>query len=227
MARTPRLAWARAPRPASAQSASGSASPPLLPAGQVVIPDGQTTANFTISLAGGIGSDASKTLAVELLSASGLQLLGPFASTQIVNNHPVEGVPAVPDFQQVSGPGILIHNGNSWTLDLGAVQQGQHLDPLQFAAANDGPFPGADFLSGSLEAAGTGFTTTLGSPFSGLSAHAIINEVEVDVDTSTLGTFTETITLHPSESNITGFSGALPDQVLTITERWFRRRRSG
>jgi len=125
----------------------------------------------------------------------------------------------VPDFQQLAGPGILIHNGNSWTLDLGAVQQGQHLGVLKFASANDGSFAIADLLAGSLEAAGSGFTATLGAPFAGLASGSILNNVEVSADTSTLGTHTETITLHSSESNVTGFSAALPDQVLTITEK--------
>jgi hypothetical protein len=184
----------------------------LLPSGQVTIPDGQTTAQFVVTLEGGIGSKASEILQVSLSNSNATAVIGQAANTVIVNNQPTAGLPAVPAFE-----GPVKQNGNHWTYDLGALQQGAQLAPVDFLVANHGVY-GADTLTGSLEASGSGFGVTLGGPFTGLAATAYLNDISVTADTSTPGVHTETITLHSSDTNASGYDAALPDQILTITD---------
>ena len=76
----------------------------------------------------------------------------------------------------------------------------------------------ADALSGSLTVAGSSAFTNGGTAaFSGLGAGQADTAPVVTLNTDNAGTFSETITLAATGSNASGFSGALPDQVLTIT----------
>jgi RHS repeat-associated protein len=106
---------------------------------------------------------------------------------------------------------------NTYTLDLGAVVQGQAPLVASIAALNaaNGPaddLNGAFTLSGDPEFSNTGF-----DPFSAtVAGESSANDV-VKLNTNATGTFSETIVLHPTDTNNTGYSAVLPDQILKIT----------
>ena len=180
---------------AGSNSVTASSFGGLLPTGAVTILDGQTTATFTVDLTGGIGSAAAETLEVQLQDQSGVTFLGSTAQTQIINGQPTAGPAAVPIFV-----GANSQNGNNWSINLGAIQQGTTVNALSLGVANAGGYL-ADLLSGALSASGTGFNVTLGSAFSNLVGAGYLSNISVAVDTSKLGQHTETITFTSTDSN--------------------------
>ena len=127
--------------------------------------------------------------------------------------------PAVAEIQKVGGVGTLTQTGdNAYTLDLGATTQGSagllaDLDVLNAAAvpsdALNGSFTGP---TGDPEYANGGFGT-----FSGYTAGYASGQDAVELTTYKVGTFTETFTLHPTETLSDGTTTALPDQTVTVT----------
>jgi hypothetical protein len=186
-----------------------------LPTGQVTLLAGQSSATITISIPNTAIVAASEALRVQITNAGGVQVFGGLADVDVANNTPVAGTHASPAFEKLFGAGVLGHAGNSWTLNLGAFVQGQQVDDLLLAVANLVNSPG-NSLSGSFGSGGSGFTLTGVSAFTDLAAGAD-KAFSLGVDTSSVGTHTLTLTLHSSESNVTGFSAALADQTLTIS----------
>jgi hypothetical protein len=124
---------------------------------------------------------------------------------------------ADPGFELASGPGSLTEEGAHWTLDLGTLTQGTDPGPAVLDVANRAA-PPADALGGSFEVAGDGFSVSGADPFSGLAAGESLAALSLLADTTAPGTHTETITLHPSGSNASGFQEVLPDVTLTVTD---------
>src|SRR5262249_32734344 len=76
----------------------------------------------------------------------------------------------------------------------------------------------ADLLAGTFDISGSSAFGNSGfDAFSGLGAGAADTAPTVTLDTSTSGIVSETITLHGTGSNASGYSGALADRTLTIT----------
>lgn len=127
-----------------------------------------------------------------------------------VNNYAVAAI------QQLSGPGTITQNGNTYTLDLGTLKagSGQIIDTLDVDNAVSGP---ADFLSGALSASGdAAFGNTGLGAFGPLSA-GDDNQFSVALDTTNIGEFTETITLTANGSNPSGYDGALAGETLVVS----------
>ena len=110
--------------------------------------------------------------------------------------------------------------GNGDTIDLGPFSQGASPFVLTLTVRNAATGP-ADLLSGSfsiLPPDGTPPFTNMGfNAFSGLQAGLTISNLAVSIDTSALGLFSETITLLPTGSNASGYSGDLTAETFTIS----------
>ncbi|WP_431268142.1 hypothetical protein [Dankookia sp. P2] len=55
-------------------------------------------------------------------------------------------------------------------------------------------------------------------PFAGLAAGDALAALSLQFDTTTPGAHAETITLHPTSANASGFLGNLPAVTLTVTD---------
>ncbi len=124
---------------------------------------------------------------------------------------------AVAALEETSGGGTWSQSGTSYTLSLGSIAQGAAPVTVGLGVLNNVTGP-ADLLSGSfITSGGSAFTLAGFGTFSALGAGAADTQPSVTLSASTAGTFTETITLDPTGSNASGYSGALPDETLTIT----------
>jgi hypothetical protein len=123
---------------------------------------------------------------------------------------------ANPAFEEISGGGTLSRNGNSFTIDLGTIVQGSGPLTVDLGVLNDVSGP-ADLLSGSFQETGSSAFANALSSFAGVAAGQSANVGTATLDTSTAGTFTETITLAPVGSNPSGYSADLSSQTLTVT----------
>ena len=120
--------------------------------------------------------------------------------------------------------GTLTQSGNSWTLDLGTVALGSYGADATVEIVNAAPSPFySDALTGTAEVSTppdggfiqaindlTGQTAFGNGGFLALGVFQPYGDV--------LGTHSETITFHAVSSNNSGFSGALPDETITIID---------
>ncbi|HEY1935546.1 MAG TPA: VWD domain-containing protein [Acetobacteraceae bacterium] len=189
-----------------------------LPSGFVTVPAGQTTTQFTVTLpAGVLGSAPSSNLQVSISSTNGDPIFGHTAQSEIDNNQPVAGNPAVPQLTLASGPGVFAGSGGNFTLNLGTLVAGEGSlqDRFQFANAALAP---ADFVGGSIAASGSGFTVYGAQPLTPLSAGASYQGLVVQTNSGATGPQSETIVISPMDENITGYSSILPAETIVITD---------
>ncbi|MEO6839513.1 MAG: Hint domain-containing protein, partial [Bradyrhizobium sp.] len=188
-----------------------------LPTGQVTIAAGSSSATVSIPVAStALGAAASELLRVQITDAAGVPVLTPTADVSVNNPAVTAGTHAIPGFAEISGGGTLTQSGNNYTLDLGSVAEGG-TSAVEIAVFNGAP-ASANQLGGAFATTGSGFTTTGTGPFSGIAAGQLQAGVDIAADTFVLGAHSETLTLHPTESNPSGFSGTLSDITLTITD---------
>jgi hypothetical protein len=120
-------------------------------------------------------------------------------------------------FEVSSGATALSQSGNTYTLNFGTVTQGATglTDILAVLNSATGL---ADLLGGSFTSGGsaTGFDLSGFEAFSGLGAGQSSSGLTVGLDTSEVGSFMDTITLHSAGSNASGYSGALDDLTLVL-----------
>jgi hypothetical protein len=191
----------------------------IAPSGQVVIPAGQTTSTFTITVPlSALGTSASANLGVQISSPASVPLVVPTAQTTIVNP-PTPGPPPEPEIAPLFSFGTFTHIGNDYTLSLGALQFGQFLPTLQFAVINAAA-AGADELGGTFTVApSVGFTVlgaslpqpiAAGQDYEGLT----LTPTETKIDSES----TEIITFTPVDTNPSGYSATLAPLTLTITD---------
>jgi hypothetical protein len=190
----------------------------VLPHGTVTIAAGQTSAVFTVALpANVLGSLPYENLQV-LISPEGTEtVFAPVAQTMVLNTGPTAGNPAQPLIEGVSGHGDLSGAGTSYVLNLGTVYQ--YGTPLEagYGVLNNGIIP-SDLLSGSFAFSGSGEFVNSGlSPFTPMGAGSADTAPVVELKTDSVGTFTETVTVSPTDSNATGYSASLAPITLTIT----------
>jgi len=120
-------------------------------------------------------------------------------------------------FENISGFGTFTNSGTLWSLNLGTVSEGSAPLAIDLGVLNAAAGE-SDLLSGSLAASGpSAFTASGLAAFSNLAAGQADIAPSITLSTDTGGTFTETITLTPSQSNLSGFSAALPTETLTVT----------
>jgi Ca2+-binding RTX toxin-like protein len=122
--------------------------------------------------------------------------------------------------EKVSGAGTFGGSAAAgYTLDLGTVSFGATGPTVNLGALNAALGP-SDLLKGSFVIGGpnaSAFTNSNLGAFSGLDAGQADTSPVVTLNTSAVGTFTETITLDATGYNAGGFSGALTAETLTIT----------
>jgi hypothetical protein len=194
---------------------------------------GTVTGGFTGSgtLGAGLAAGASKTLSFGLNTGtagvfSGSAALvfashdtdltdaavaaGPIALSGTVDNY------ATATIEDLAGGGSFTQNGSLFSLNLGAVALGSSVKVASLGVLNSAAGL-ADLLSGSFAVGGSGFINNGLTAFTGLAAGQADIVPTISLTTGTLGTFTETITLLATGSNASGFSAALPREVLTVT----------
>ena len=163
------------------------------------------SATFNIASDGGTGAGSIDGLGQTTLT----QQTAPLSVT--VNNY------ANPAFELVSGVGSLSRNGNSFTLDLGTISHNSGALTVGLGVLNNVTGP-ADLLAGLLQASGSASFSASGlDSFAGLGAGQADTAPSVTLNTNSTGQQTETITLTPTGSNASGYSGALATETLTIT----------
>ena len=121
-------------------------------------------------------------------------------------------------FAQFSGSGSFTETDSThYKLNFGSVTLGS--SPLSVSLGVLNSASGlADLLSGNFTIVGArGFSNNGFSGFSGLAAGQKSSPSQVTFQTTTTGTFTETITLSARGSNTSGFNGTLSPETLTIT----------
>jgi hypothetical protein len=122
---------------------------------------------------------------------------------------------ANPVFKAASG--TLTHEGSAYTLDLGAFAMGDAQVSAGLSLVNDVAGP-ADSVSGTFALSGPAAFTLAGfGPVTALAAGASDAAPTIGFDPSAAGTFAETITFTPTESDGAGFTAALAPVTLTVT----------
>ena len=153
-----------------------------------------------VSDGSGIDTLGTTTLGSELVSLTGT-----------VNNFATLGV------SLISGPGKLSESGTTLTLNLGSVAKGATAPAESIGILNNAKGP-ADLLSGSLSLSGStsSFIDNSATTFSGIGAGSVSTGHTVSLKTGNVGTFSETITVHASGSNASGYSGALTTDTFIV-----------
>ena len=191
-----------------------------LPTGSVVIAAGQTSAQFSIAVPqGALGSAPDEALQVQVSATDGTPVFTPRASTVVANSQPVSGSPALPLLSDLTDPGALTAtSATSYTLDLGALTQSQQAAVQQLAVQNAAAAP-ADALSGNFSAPlGAGFTITGNDLATALAAGQSYTGLLVTPQTARVGSFSETFTFTPTESNASGYTQQFAPITLTIVD---------
>ena len=140
-----------------------------------------------------------------------------FASTTTVQVQGVVDNYAVSRIEELGGDGRLTRDGQSYVLNLGTTSlHGRDLSAdLGLLNAAIGP---ADVLSATFTGP-SGDSEYVNSGFAGVGGIGgqSADEVgSVTLTTAVAGAFTETLVIHPTGSNASGYSGALARQTLTI-----------
>ncbi|WP_206742638.1 Hint domain-containing protein [Acidisphaera rubrifaciens] len=189
----------------------------ILPTGTVVIAAGQTLGQFTIDLpSNALGTLATDGVEVQIGTTGGLGLID--GTAQATVDQPIAGPSPVPQIVDLTNLGTFTQQGSTYLLDLGNIQYGEPLPPIQFAIENLGS-TGSDSLGGTLSA-----TTVEGFSVSGDSLPSAIGSgleytgLNVAVDYAKFGPNEETITYTPTDTNGTGFNKTLPTETITVRD---------
>ncbi len=186
--------------------------------GSVQIAAGQTSAQIVVDvLANALDSLPSANLQVTVTPTGGETTIGATAQTEIVSPTPTAGNPAKALIQELSGSGSLTGSGTSYTLNLGsAVQNGNPLF-ANLGIENGATVP-ADNLSGLFTINGQPEYFNSGfDPFSNIAPGAADSEPVITLNTGTIGVFTETVVLDPTDTNASGYSAVQSDVTVTVT----------
>ena len=190
-----------------------------LPSGSVTIAAGQTSAVFTVALpANVLGTTPDQELQVVITPTGGESVFAPLAETEILATTPTEGNPAQPLVEQLSGTGTLTASSpTAYILNLGTTVE--YSNPLLagLGVLNNGVIP-SDLLSGSFIVNGsTQYDNSGFAPFTPIGAGVADTAPELELLTNQIGTFTETLTLSPTDSNLTGFTTSLAPVQVVVT----------
>lgn len=209
------ITWSALPPGAGFVTAAGYGG--ILPTGTVVIAAGLTLGQFTIDLpSGALGTLATDGVDVQIAATGGHGLFG--GTAQATVDQPIAGPSPVPQIVDLTNVGSFTQRGNDYVLDLGNIQYGEPLPPIQFAIENLGSTE-SDSLGGTLTA-----TTVEGFSVSGDSLPSAIGPsleytgLNVGVDYTKFGPNEETITYTPTDTNGTVFNKTLPTEAITVQD---------
>jgi len=194
----------------------GSVSAPFQGSGSLAGVAAAATGALTVSLNTGSAGAFSGTATLALQSydaelADASVTASPVALTGTVDNYAVAAI------TKVSGGASLTQSGQNYVLNLGSAYQGTSFGSVTLGVLNAAPGL-ADLLSGSFSVSGSSAFTNFGfGPFSGLAAGQSETAQSISLATTSSGTYTETITLSPTGSNASGYSGTLAPETVTVT----------
>jgi hypothetical protein len=164
------------------------------------------TVTLRLTSTGVVGGAAVAGLAPLDLGSAAIQI-----SAQ-VNNF------AAPELNKTSGQGALIeHSETSYSVDFGTVPAGSHDPQATLEFLNEALAPADDLAGNWMVTADPVFTFSGFDPFSDLDAGEALANLKINLDTSTVGTFSGRILLNPRSENASGFSGTLPQVAIHIT----------
>ena len=173
---------------------------------------------ISTAAAGGVSGSVTLDLQSDGTGIDGLGALD--LGQQTINVNATVDNYAIAALQKVSGAGTLSGDAaNGYALDLGTVQLGASAPTISLAALNAATGQ-ADLLEGSFVIGGAdpgAFSDGGFGPFSELAAGQSDTGLNVALNTSQAGTFSETITFDPTGYNASGYSGALAPETLTVT----------
>jgi hypothetical protein len=115
-----------------------------------------------------------------------------------------------------SGAATLTGGGNAYTVDFGRRTLGEASPVITLRLTNSAAAP-ADTLAGSFAAAAPDFTLSGFGSFSNLAAGQSQTNLTVALQTDSLGSFSQTITLNGLSQNTSGYNGALGPVTITLT----------
>ena len=186
-----------------------------LPTGTVTILAGQSSAEFTVTVAeGGLGAGTSATLMVQATPRGSIGTLNTSAQSLIVVPKP-ESPPLI-TVRNLSQNDMLTQLGNTYNLDLGAIPFSSADSSINLAIGNTAGV-GADQLGGT-------FTTTHVTGF-GVSGDNLVAPIlpgssydglRIDVKPLKFGPNSETIVFKPTDTNGTGFSAPLAPITINV-----------
>ena len=120
--------------------------------------------------------------------------------------------------EQTSGAANFVETGSNYLLKFGTIQQNSAAPTERSRAVLDAASGVAASMTGQFEGmTGGGFDLTGFGTVTALAAGQTDNSLSVSLNTSTLGQFTETITLVATGTNSSDYSGTLTPEILTIT----------
>jgi hypothetical protein len=196
-----------------------------LPSGDVTIAAGTESTTFQVAVpATALGNMPNENLQVQVSSGPGnataLPVFAPTAQTEIDNDQPVPGNPAIPELSELSGGGTLTFNAgtNTYTLDLGTLLQGSQQSTIEIALDNMAT-PPADSLDGSFTTPlGSGFGVTGASLPGPIAAGDSYTGLQFTVNTAALGPNTMTLDFDPTDINDSGYSKSLAPITLDVVD---------
>ena len=188
----------------------------ILPSGEVTIPAGQTTGQFTIEVpANALGAQPSENLGVQITAPSGTEVLGATAETVVANDQPEPGNPAAPILEDLGDVGTFTQNGNAHTLNLGTLPFGD-MPEIEFPIVNAASAPGNELTGGFTVTAGSGVAFSGDTTFAALAPGQVYTGLVGTIESGILGANSETLTFTPQELNASGYQAVLPNLTLTI-----------
>ncbi len=169
---------------------------------------GATLAAFSVPTPAGL-IQASETLEVQISNTStpAVSFSNQFGTATLRSSVPVEGLDAAPTIYLASGLGTLTGGGTHYAVDFGTVGS-DGVQASRFGAFNATAAYG-DNLAGNFTSTGSGIffgdITTFANILPSFAQSFSIGPGRA------LGVHNATLVLHPTESNISGFSAILPD----------------
>ena len=196
----------------------GGASGPFTAAGVLsgLAAQGTNTSSFVAGLKTGAAGIFTGSAGISLQSHDADLADAGLGSTAVtlkgqVNNY------AQASLQKTAGSFTLTQVGNAYTIDFGSLVLGAADVSETLAVLNSAIGP-ADLLRGSFDTSGvgTGFLLSAFGPFSGLAAGDSQDGYAITFDSAVAGSFSDTITLHASGSNASGYDAAVGDTTLVL-----------
>ncbi len=143
-------------------------------------------------------------------TVTSLDAIGISAGSIVVLNNPAVAL------LSSTGPTLVLAGSDAFTLNLGTVQLGLSLAPVTLDAANTGTVP-ADTLDGAFTVNDTGgFLNSGFAGFDTLAAGSSLVAGSITMEATQAGTFSETITLTPSDVGTSGSLTTEPVQTVTV-----------
>ena len=183
---------------------------------------GSDTTDLSVLINAGSAGVYTGTATVALASdGTGIDGLGTVSlgSTAVAIAYDVDNY-ATASVVRIGGDGSLSsmnRDNHVYTLNLGSTEQYSTALYADLEALNAAAGPVADQLDGSFTASGDGEYANSGlAGFSGISFGNADTAPVITLNTGTIGTFTETIVLHPTGTNASGYSGTLAAETIDV-----------